>query len=82
MRYFNENLGGFCWGHKTGDLRSNLELRKHINVPKLKVAKFAIMTFTKMFPDVKVVHLKMDNMVALSYIKKSGGTHNKVHSEI
>lgn len=37
-----------------------------------------------MFPDVKVVHLQMVNMVVLSYIKKmvggGGGNHNKVLS--
>ena len=50
---------------------SNLKAREHINIAEWKAAKFAIMTFTKMFPDVKaVVDLQMENMVALSYIKK------------
>ena len=33
---------------------------------RLKGLQFVIMTFTKIFPDVKVVHLQMDNMVVLS----------------
>lgn len=60
-----ENLGAFYIGPC-----SNLETREHINVLEWKAAKFAIITFTKMFPDVKVVDLQMENMVALSYIKK------------
>ena len=35
---------------------------------ELKEAKFAIMTFTKRFPDVKAVHLQMGK-------KMEGGTH-------
>ena len=46
---------------------SDLEAREHINVLELKAAKFAIMTFTKMLPDAKVVHLQMNKM--------EGGTH-------
>lgn len=60
-----ENLGAFYLGPC-----SNLETRVHINVLEWKAAKFAIITFTKMFPDVKVVDLQMENMVVLSYIKK------------
>ena len=33
-----------------------------------------------MFEDVKLVHPKIDNMVALSYIKKMGNTQKKVLS--
>lgn len=46
---------------------------EHINVLELKAGKFAIMAFTKMFPEVKVAYLQMDNVVALSYIKKMEG---------
>ena len=70
---FNEKLGGLssC---------SYLDTREYIIVLELKEAMFATMTFTKMFPVVKVVHLQMGNMVAFSYIKKMEGTHNKVIS--
>ena len=64
-----KSWGVFCWENETGTMA---KLRKRINVHELKAAKFAILTFTKMYPDVKVVHLQMDNMVGLSYIKKMG----------
>lgn len=60
-----EDLGAFYLGPC-----SNLKAREHINIAEWKAAKFVIMTFTKMFPDVKAVDLQMENMVALSYIKK------------
>ena len=64
--------GVFCPEQETGDPWSNLEARKRINVLQLKAGNFAILTFRKIFPDVKVFHLQMDNMMALSYVKKMG----------
>ena len=49
-----------------------LEGKDHIKVLKLKAAMFGIMTFKKMFPTAQVVHLRIDNIVALSYLKKIG----------
>lgn len=67
---------GSCYKHKMERLWSNLEAREqHINVLELKAATFVIMSFSKMFPNVKVVHLQMDCMVALSFIKRMGDTH-------
>ena len=34
--------------------------------------KFAILTFTKLFPQANVVHLQMDNIATLSYISRMG----------
>ena len=87
VKCFNERLGGLQSGTLNEGPWSNLVTREHINVLELKAAKLAIMTFTKMLPDVKVVHLRMNNMVALSYIKKMGGgeggiTQNTVLSEL
>ena len=48
---------------------------------ELKVAKFAMMTFTKMFPTTKTIHLQMDNIVVLSNLLKMGG-HNKILSDL
>ena len=48
---------------------------------ELKVAKFAMMTFTKMFPTAKTIHLQMDNIVVLSDLLKMGG-HNKILSDL
>lgn len=46
----------FCWGCKTGCPMSKLETPDYINVLELKATKFAIMTFSKIFPNVKIVH--------------------------
>ena len=35
-----------------------------------------------MHPSVQSIHLQIDNVVALSYLVKIGGTHNKVLSDI
>ena len=34
---------------------------KHINIVKLKVVTFAILTSTKIFSQAKIIHLQMDN---------------------
>ena len=82
IRCFKEGLGAFCQGCKTEKPWSKLEAKNHINVPELKTAKFDIMTFTKMFPTAKVVYLQIDNIVAHSYLKKMGGSHNKILSNL
>lgn len=33
-----------------------------------------------MSPKAKIFHLQMDNMVALRYVVKTGGTHNQILS--
>ena len=58
------------------------EQKNHINILELKAVQLAILTFTYMHPQVHSIHLQTDNMVALSYIVKIGGTHNKVLSDI
>ena len=75
-------MRAFSREHTTGGPPSNLEAREYINVLKLKAAKFDIITFTKIFPHIKVVHLQMDNMVALSYIKKYEGYQQQVSLRI
>ena len=52
------------------------EQKGHINILELKAAYLAILTFTK-FREVQRIHLQLDNIVALSYLIKMGGTHNK-----
>lgn len=44
---------------------------KHMGVES---KKFAILTFAKIFPQAKIIHLEMDSIVALSYIAKMGST--------
>ena len=47
------------------------------NVLELKAAKLAIMSFTLKERDAISVHIRMDNMTALSYLMKMGGTKNQ-----
>ena len=46
---------------------------KHINILELIAVKLAILTFT-IGKSVTVIHLQIDNMTALSYLVKMGGT--------
>ena len=51
------------------------EMKYHINIPELLAVKLAIQIFTK-YRDVKAIHLQVDNIVALTYLMKMGGTQN------
>ena len=50
-------------------------MKCHINILELLAVKLAIQTFTK-YRDVKAIHLQVDNIVALTYLTKMGGTQN------
>ena len=49
------------------------EMKYHINILELLAVKLAIQTFTK-YRDIKAIHLQVDNIVALTYLMKMGGT--------
>ena len=51
------------------------EMKYHINNPELLAVKLAIQIFTK-YRDVKAIHLQVDNIVAITYLMKMGGTQN------
>ena len=51
------------------------EMKYNINILELLAVKLAILTFTK-YRDVKEIHLQVDNVVALTYLKKMGGSQN------
>ena len=51
------------------------KIKYHINVLELLVIKLAIETFSKLLTH-KAIHLQVDNMVALIYLLKKGGTKN------
>ena len=51
------------------------EMKYHINILELLAVKLAIQTFTK-YRDVKAIHLKVDNIVTLTYLMKMGGIQN------
>ena len=53
-----------------------------IDVLELKTAKLAIFIFTRMYPDVKLINLHMDNNASLLYIVKIRETHYMILSEI
>ena len=50
-------------------------MKYQINILELLAVKLAIQTFTK-YRDVKAIHLQVDNIVALTYLMKMGGTQN------
>ena len=52
------------------------EMKYHINILELLAVKLAIQTFIK-YRDVKAINLQIDNIVALTYLMKMGGTRNR-----
>ena len=72
----------FYQGHKTGWHWKLSEKKDHIDILKLRAAKYAILSFTRLYPTAKAVSMKMDNVVALSYLMKMGGTQNQLLAEI
>ena len=64
-----------CQGINTGGTWSYQERTKHINILELIAVKLAILTFTK-GKSVTAIHLQIDNMTALSYLVKMGGTRS------
>ena len=66
-----------CHGLITEGPWSIEEQKFHINLLELKAAKLAIMSFALKKWDAISVHIHMDNMTALSYLMKMGGTKNQ-----
>ena len=69
-------MGAFCQGVSTGGPWSLEEQKEHINLLELKAVKLALLTLTKR-KQVNTIHLQIDNMTALSYLLKMGGTHSQ-----
>ena len=67
--------GAVCRGIRTGAQWSKKEQDLHINQLELLAIKFAILTFAKMWK-MSAIHIQVDNMTALSYLLKMGGTKN------
>ena len=70
-----------CQGITAGGLWSSLEKFWHINALELKAVRLAILSFTQ-FKKLNTIHLRIKNMIALSYLLKMGGTQNKPLIEI
>ena len=47
--------------------------KENISVLELKAAKFAILTFTKIFAQTKIIHCQMNITATLPYIAKNWG---------
>ena len=68
--------GTISQGKSTWGPWSREKQKTYTNILELKVVQLAILTFSKL----KVVqrkHLQMDNRIALSYLIRMSGTHNK-----
>ena len=59
-----EGWGAFCQEHKTGWQWILSDKKYHTNILELRAAKYAILT---LYPTAKKIHIKMDNIVALSF---------------
>ena len=53
------------------------EKKDHINILGLRAAKYAILSFTRLYPTAKKINIKMHNIVALSYLVKMEGTQTQ-----
>ena len=54
---------------------SHTEKMWHINVLELEAVRLAILSYTR-FREVSSIHLRVDNMTALSYLLNMGGIHS------
>ena len=70
-----------CQGITAGGLWSSLEKFWYINALELKAVRLAILSFTQ-FKKLNTIHLRIKNMIALSYLLNMGGTQNKPLIEI
>ena len=74
-RCLTKGLGATFNGMSTRGMWSAQKMKYYINILGLLAVKLAIQTFTK-YRDVKAIHLQVDNIVALTYLMKMGGTQN------
>ena len=69
FRELSKGLGGGGGGGEAGRYhgkgKRKVEKKSYINVLELKAAKLAIMTFT-----ITSIHVRMDNILVLSYLMK------------
>jgi len=77
-----QGWGAYCMGRRTGGPWTFTEKKLHINALELKAIHIALMTFVRIFPEVKAVHIQTDNMTALSYLVKMGGTKSLVLTQL
>ena len=66
---------------KMGGPWSPIEKKLHINALELKAASIAVKSMTKSKEKIHI-HLKMDNVTAVTYVNKMGGTKSPILTEI
>jgi len=76
-----QGWGAHCQGVSTGGRWSPSEATSHINYLELLAGSLAIKSFTKNRVKAQVL-LLMDNVTAISYINKMGGTHSQLLSHL
>ena len=72
-----EEGGAYGQGRKTGGALTSQEKRDHINVLKLRAVKYTVLTFFHLHANALSICIQIDNIVAISYLVKMGGTRNK-----
>lgn len=77
-----QGWGAYCNGQRTGGQWSAREKELHINVLELKAAKLAILSFHRLFSKALSIHIRMDNIVALTYLIKMGSTRSETLTTI
>ena len=60
-----------------GDLLPKSQHKAIMNVLALRAVKYSILTFSPLCPIFQLVHIKMNNLVPLSYLVKVDGTQNQ-----
>ena len=58
------------------------EKKDHINILELRAPKYAILTFTRLYPTAKTIHIKIYNIASHSYLVKIGGTRTQLLVQI
>ena len=71
-----KDWGATCQEITTGGRWSSVEKSWHINVLELEAVRLAILSFTK-FKKLNLIHLRTDNITALSYLLNMRETQNK-----
>ena len=75
-----KDWGAYCQGLKFAGPWTFLEKKDHINVLELKAAKNAILTFTRMFPSAKSLHIRVNILYLIMDIifNKNGKGSKKI----
>ena len=71
----SKRLEGYIERDQNRGQRSKKKQDLHINQLEHLAIKFTILTFAKMWK-MSAIHIQVDNMTALSYLLKLGGTKN------